>query len=196
MELLQEKIKEAALEFISEHYGETEDDACYCIDALATYITEYLVKKPEPKVEEPVKKELVAILKVEEGVCPYCGGTDIDYGTLEVADSGFQFYPAHCRGCDRDFEEWYECNFTGHNVGDDLCIEASKGMKVEMIATEKKLESGRRIMCIHMKDDPQAIPDGMTGTIDLIDDLGDIHVSWDNGRTLALVPEADEYALL
>lgn len=40
-------------------------------------------------------------------------------------------------------------------------------------------------------DDPQAPPAGSIGTVRWVDDLGQIHVSWNTGGTLALIPEAD-----
>ena len=33
--------------------------------------------------------------------------------------------------------------------------------------------------------------DGLTGTVQCVDDRGSIHVKWDNGSTLALLQEED-----
>lgn len=55
-----------------------------------------------------------------------------------------------------------------------------KGMRVEMVAM----------------DDPQPIERGTRGTIEFVDDMGTIHVKWDNGRTLALIPEVDEFKII
>lgn len=44
-----------------------------------------------------------------------------------------------------------------------------------------------------MEDDPRPIEEGSAGTVTLIDGIGQIHVSWDNGRSLALVPGVDKY---
>jgi len=54
---------------------------------------------------------------------------------------------------------------------------------------------GKRIKCLHMMDD-HPILSGEEGTVDLVDDMGTIHVNWDNGRRLGLVPEEDEYELV
>ena len=59
-----------------------------------------------------------------------------------------------------------------------------------------KFPKGTRIQLIQMGVDPQPIPLGKTGTIDFIDDLAQIHVSWDNGSTLALVPQEDLFRII
>ena len=51
---------------------------------------------------------------------------------------------------------------------------------------------GDRVLCIHM-DDPHPVSDGTRGTIEHIDDAGQIHVRWDTGSSLALVPGIDEF---
>ncbi len=47
---------------------------------------------------------------------------------------------------------------------------------------------GRRIKMINMSD-PQAVPNGTMGTITHVDGIGQIHVRWDNGIRLAVVPD-------
>lgn len=54
---------------------------------------------------------------------------------------------------------------------------------------------GMRVKLINMIDDPNPIPSGTEGTISLIDHAGIIHVDWDNGRRLGLIPGVDEYEL-
>jgi len=49
---------------------------------------------------------------------------------------------------------------------------------------------GDRIELIHM-DDNFAVPVGTLGTIKRIDDIGQLHMAWDNGRTLAVNLEID-----
>jgi len=48
---------------------------------------------------------------------------------------------------------------------------------------------GKRIMMIEMKKEPHPVPRGTMGTIKLIDGIGQIHVNWDNGSSLAVQPE-------
>lgn len=45
-------------------------------------------------------------------------------------------------------------------------------------------------------DDVQAPPAGTEGTVQYVDDAGTIHVHWDTGGSLGLVPGADEWELV
>lgn len=42
-------------------------------------------------------------------------------------------------------------------------------------------------------DDNVTVPAGTLGTVDSIDDVGTLHVEWDNGRRLGLLPDRDEW---
>ena len=64
--------------------------------------------------------------------------------------------------------------------------------------TNRKLNKelkGKRIKCNHMMDE-YPILSGELGTIDHVDDIGTIHVKWDDGRTLGLVPDEDEFEII
>ena len=50
---------------------------------------------------------------------------------------------------------------------------------------------GDRIELIYMEDS-QAVPEGTKGTIKYIDDIGQLHMSWDNGRSLAVNLDVDK----
>ena len=54
---------------------------------------------------------------------------------------------------------------------------------------------GSRIELIHMEDN-WAVPEGTCGTVEIVDDAGQIHMKWDNGRTLAIVPSEDDFRKL
>ena len=56
--------------------------------------------------------------------------------------------------------------------------------------------SGKRIRLTQDMDDPYPIKSGEEGTIQFTDDIGQIHVNWDNGRTLAIIPGIDKYVIL
>ena len=55
---------------------------------------------------------------------------------------------------------------------------------------------GTRIKLISMEDPYAPIPPGTTGTVTFVDDMGQIHMQWDNGRTLAIVPGKDKFIRL
>jgi hypothetical protein len=63
-----------------------------------------------------------------------------------------------------------------------------------MESTNPKL-TGKTIVLIKM-DDPQAPPPNTRGVIQSIDGIGQIHVKWDNGSTLAIQPQNDQYQIL
>lgn len=54
---------------------------------------------------------------------------------------------------------------------------------------------GTKVRLLYM-DDCQAPPVGTCGTVTAVDDVGDIHVKWDNGSGLALIPEADKFEVI
>jgi hypothetical protein len=53
---------------------------------------------------------------------------------------------------------------------------------------------GKRIKLIQMND-PYPVEPNTMGTISRVDDLGQIHVIWDNGRRLSVIPEEDEFEI-
>ena len=55
---------------------------------------------------------------------------------------------------------------------------------------------GTRIELIHMDDPYAPVPSGTKGTVEYVDDMGQIGMKWDNGRTLALIPEIDEFKII
>ena len=63
--------------------------------------------------------------------------------------------------------------------------------EVEMI--KKMYPVGTRIKLNYMEDG-FAVPSGMTGTVEYVDDEGQIGMSWDNGRTLSLVYRVDSFS--
>ena len=62
---------------------------------------------------------------------------------------------------------------------------------------KKKYLPGTRLLLIHMDDQYNPVLDNTRGTVVLVDDAGDIHCKFDNGRSgLAIVPEVDTFRLL
>lgn len=60
---------------------------------------------------------------------------------------------------------------------------------------KEKYQKGQRVECIDMQD-AQAVPSGTQGTIQFVDDMGTIHVSWDNGQTLGLINGEDSFKIV
>ena len=55
---------------------------------------------------------------------------------------------------------------------------------------------GTRIR-LNSMDDPYApVLPGTEGEVDFVDDVGQLHMKWDNGRTLAIVPGEDSFSVL
>ena len=65
----------------------------------------------------------------------------------------------------------------------------------EVLKLKQEYPPGTRIILNHM-DDKWAVPPGTRGTVDHVDDAGQVHPVWDNGRTLAIVPEIDSFRKL
>ena len=55
---------------------------------------------------------------------------------------------------------------------------------------------GTRIYLNNMNDPYAPVPSGTRGTVDFVDDIGQLHMMWDNGRTLALIPGVDSFRKL
>lgn len=55
-----------------------------------------------------------------------------------------------------------------------------------------KYGEGVRVELVSMED-PQAPPIGTLGTVSNVDDFGNIHVRWDTGSGLSLVPYQDRW---
>lgn len=55
---------------------------------------------------------------------------------------------------------------------------------------------GTRIEFISMEDPFAPIASGIRGTVKVVDDIGQLHMHWDNGRSLAVVPSEDSFRKL
>ena len=65
----------------------------------------------------------------------------------------------------------------------------------ELTALREKYPTGTIVKLISMND-VQSPPVGTIGEVTLIDDMGSIHVNWQNGSTLALIPDVDSWEIL
>ena len=61
---------------------------------------------------------------------------------------------------------------------------------------KEQYKPGTRIECLSMADPWSPIAEGTKGTVEHVDDAGTIHMRWDNGRTLALIPGEDIFKVI
>lgn len=55
---------------------------------------------------------------------------------------------------------------------------------------------GTKIRLRHMDDPFAPVPAGTIGEVALIDDAGNIHMKWENGRSLALIEGVDDFTVI
>ena len=63
-------------------------------------------------------------------------------------------------------------------------------------ALREHYPAGTRIRLIHMKDPFAPVPPGTAGEVSYIDDAGNIHMVWENGRTLSLIESVDVFEVI
>lgn len=55
---------------------------------------------------------------------------------------------------------------------------------------------GTRIEMIHMEEQLSPVESGMKGTVQIVDDVGTLHMKWDNGRTIGIIPNKDQFKVV
>lgn len=68
--------------------------------------------------------------------------------------------------------------------------------EAEVERIRKQYPVGSRIQLEHMGEDPRPIAPGTRGTVRIVDDAGQVHCNFDNGRRLGLVPGEDSFRTL
>lgn len=63
----------------------------------------------------------------------------------------------------------------------------------EIASIKTEYPAGTRIRLKHMDESKFPVADGTTGKVTYVDDNGQIHMRWDNGRTLPLIPGVDDF---
>lgn len=56
--------------------------------------------------------------------------------------------------------------------------------------------TGTRIELVQMDDPYAPIEPGTMGTVEMVDDIGTLHMKWDNDRTLGIVPGEDRFIVI
>jgi len=65
----------------------------------------------------------------------------------------------------------------------------------ELKRIREKFPEGTRVRLIRMED-IQAPPIGTLGTVRYVDDIGTVHIAWDNGSSLGAVYSVDEVEIV
>lgn len=60
----------------------------------------------------------------------------------------------------------------------------------------KKYPVGTKIQLISMRDEKYPVLPGTVGEVTHIDDAGSVHMKWQNGSCLALIPEVDSFRVV
>mgnify|MGYP002946306616 FL=1 len=66
--------------------------------------------------------------------------------------------------------------------------------KVEIL--RQRYPEGTRICLDSMENDPFPIPSGSRGTVQFVDDAGQLIMKWDNGSSLSLIPGEDRFHVI
>lgn len=74
-------------------------------------------------------------------------------------------------------------------------------MTTHRLAHDQRPNVGRRVRAVSFApspwiDDNTTVPPGIEGTVASIDDGGTVHVDWDNGSRIGLVPPGDRFQFL
>lgn len=56
--------------------------------------------------------------------------------------------------------------------------------------------AGTRVELVEMEDPYRRLPQGLKGTVKAVDDIGTVHINWDNGCTLGAVYGVDQIRII
>jgi len=59
--------------------------------------------------------------------------------------------------------------------------------QVAVNSIKKSYPQGARVECLFMNDPWSPAPSGTKGTVECVDDIGTVHVRWDNGQRIGAV---------
>jgi hypothetical protein len=57
------------------------------------------------------------------------------------------------------------------------------------------IQPGDRVTLIHTSDPYTKLQPGARGTVEMQDDAGTVHVKWDDGSSLGLIPGEDRFSV-
>ena len=83
-----------------------------------------------------------------------------------------------------------------HNIFDSKVM-INIGMNVEELKTldVDEIKIGTTLELVEMQGEKQ-MPKGLRGVVTHIDDAAQIHVRWQNGSSLAIIPEVDKFIIV
>lgn len=110
----------------------------------------------------------------------------------------------------REFEDKLSITFTPENISKIVTIEELEDIfeildkqnhfkehtKIEIETIKKKYKKGTRLKINKIYDYTIEIEEGIKGTVDIVDDIGTIHIILDNEKTVALIVGLDEFEVL
>lgn len=151
----------------------------------------------EPKEKSIVPVTVWTISKADEkrldryeGFPTFYYKKDIEVQMKDGTITGLVYIMHEDRHCGMPFPWYYEqMDRDYRKFGFDRSI-----LKKALEASKAGM-AGMRVKLLHMED-PQAPTPGTEGTVQYIDDMGTIHVAWDTGCSLGLVPGVDEWKIL
>ncbi len=151
----------------------------------------------EPKEESTVPVTVWAISKADEqrldryeGFPTFYYKKDIEVQMKDGVITGLVYIMHEDRHCGMPFPWYYEQMERDYwKFGFDRAI-----LKKALEASKAGM-AGMRVKLIYMEDSQAPAP-GTEGTVQFIDDMGTIHVAWDTGCSLGLVPGVDEWKIL
>lgn len=68
--------------------------------------------------------------------------------------------------------------------------------ELEVKLLKEKYPKGTTVRCLYMNDPYNPVPRNTLGTVNFVDDIGQIHVSWENGSSLALNIDEDDFEII
>lgn len=68
--------------------------------------------------------------------------------------------------------------------------------KQQLLALRERYPAGTIIRLIHMDDPYAPVPPGTIGEVQMVDDGGNIHMIWQNGRSLPLIESEDDFEVI
>lgn len=66
----------------------------------------------------------------------------------------------------------------------------SKGLLIHL---RKEYPKGTLVKLVKMESEPRPLEEGAIGVVESVDDIGTLHVRWNDGRQLGLVYGIDQY---